>query len=88
MSENRQQEEFVKIANLESLIEAHLLASVLDNENILYRIRSYHDTAYNGLFQFQKGFLTVEKNLNIYQHICTNDQICGNRRSHRNKLND
>jgi len=56
MSENEQQKEFVKIANLESLIEAQLLASILDNENILYRIRSYHDTAYNGLFQFQKGW--------------------------------
>jgi hypothetical protein len=56
---NEISEEFVRIATLESLIEAQLLASALDEENIFYRIRSYHDTAYNGLFQLQKGWGAV-----------------------------
>ncbi len=32
------------------------MGSILDERNILHRIRSYHDTAYDGLFQLQKGW--------------------------------
>jgi len=49
-------DEFVKIAILESLIEAQLLGSLLEQHRIPHRIRSYHDTAYDGLFQIQKGW--------------------------------
>jgi hypothetical protein len=28
----------------------------LSEKNIPHRIRSFHDTAYDGLFQFQKGW--------------------------------
>jgi len=48
--------DFVKIATLENAIEAQILQSVLDERQILHRIRSYHDTAYDGLFQMQKGW--------------------------------
>ena len=47
---------FVKIAILENAIEAQLLGSMLAQYDIPHRVRSYHDTAYNGLFQFQKGW--------------------------------
>ena len=47
---------FVKIANIENFIEAQVLESVLKEREIPYRIRSFHDTAYDGLFQFQKGW--------------------------------
>jgi hypothetical protein len=47
---------FVDVAVLENIVEAQLLESILTAENIPYRIRSYHDTAYDGLFQFQMGW--------------------------------
>ena len=58
MSEDRRQD-FIKIAVLESMIEAQLVESILDTLNIPHRIQSFHDTAYNGLFQFQKGWGAV-----------------------------
>lgn len=48
--------EFIRISVLESAIEAQVIEAILKEENIAYRIRSFHDTAYNGLFQFQKGW--------------------------------
>jgi hypothetical protein len=50
------QETFEKIDVLESEIEAQLLQSILQEQGIPHRIRSYHDTAYDGLFQAQKGW--------------------------------
>jgi len=47
---------FAKIAVLENAIEAQLLSSVLSEYGIPHRLRSYHDTAYDGLFQLQKGW--------------------------------
>lgn len=49
-------EEFVKVAVLENQIEAQLLESMLDQSDIPHRLRSFHDTAYDGLFQVQKGW--------------------------------
>jgi hypothetical protein len=49
-------EEFKKILVLENEIEARLLDSVLNERNIPHRIRSYYDSAYNGIFQTQKGW--------------------------------
>ena len=48
--------EYIKIVVLENGIEAQLIGSVLEQRGIPFRIRSYHDTAYDGLFQFQKGW--------------------------------
>jgi hypothetical protein len=48
--------EYVRVAILESMIEAQLMASVLNDRQIPHRIQSYHDTAYDGLFQVQKGW--------------------------------
>ncbi|MGD1999425.1 MAG: hypothetical protein PVJ00_02580 [Desulfobacterales bacterium] len=48
--------EFVKIATLESLVEAQVMESILTDQRIPHRIRSFHDTAYDGLFQLQKGW--------------------------------
>jgi hypothetical protein len=47
---------YVKIADIENLIEAQVLESVLNERQIPHRLRSFHDTAYDGLFQFQKGW--------------------------------
>lgn len=52
-------EGYVKAATLENEIEALLLESVLKERGIPHFLRSYHDTAYDGLFQAQKGWGVV-----------------------------
>lgn len=52
--------EFQKIATLENEIEARLLQSILQERRIPHRLQSYHDTAYNGLYQAQKGWGCVQ----------------------------
>ena len=49
-------DKFKKILSLENQIEAKLLESILKERGIPHMIRSYHDTAYDGLFQSQKGW--------------------------------
>lgn len=49
-------EEFKKILVLENEIEAHLLDSILNERGIPHQIRSYYDSAYDGIFQLQKGW--------------------------------
>ena len=55
-AETGEQEPFIEIAVLDNAIEAQLLSSVLTQYEIPHRLRSYHDTAYDGLFQMQKGW--------------------------------
>jgi hypothetical protein len=50
---------FRKIAVLEHLIEAQVVGAILEEEGIPHRIRSFHDTAYDGLFQLQMGWGAV-----------------------------
>jgi len=52
-------EDFKKILILENEIEAGLLDSVLNERNIPHRIQSYHDSAYDGIYQAQKGWGVV-----------------------------
>ena len=47
---------YVKIIGLENIVEAQLMESILKEKGIPHRIRSFHDTAYDGLFQLQKGW--------------------------------
>ena len=49
-------EEYKKVATLENEIEARLLDSILNERNVPHLIISYHDTAYDGLYQTQKGW--------------------------------
>jgi len=54
-----------KIMTLESQFEAQRIKNVLDRENIPHIIRSFHDSAYDGLFQGQQGWgvlMADEKN--------------------------
>ena len=41
---------------LENAIEAQRISAILDEEDIPHQIVSFHDTAYDGLFQAQKGW--------------------------------
>jgi hypothetical protein len=49
-------EEFIKITSVENEVEAGLLESVLKDQHIPYVLRSYYDSAYDGMYQFQKGW--------------------------------
>ena len=49
-------ENYIKIATMDNEIEARLVDSILTERNIPHLMRSYHDTAYDGLFQTQKGW--------------------------------
>ena len=50
------EQEYKKITILDNEIEARLLGSILKERNIPHLIMSYYDTAYNGLYQTQKGW--------------------------------
>ncbi len=49
-----------KIVTLENLIQAKLLEEILTEKEIPFIIRSYHDSAYDGLWQMQSGWGHVE----------------------------
>ncbi|MGA2957897.1 MAG: hypothetical protein ABSF48_19495 [Thermodesulfobacteriota bacterium] len=75
-------EEFKKILILENEIEARLLDSVLNERDIPHRIKSYHDSAYDGIYQAQKGWGVVEAPLSckeeiisIYQDLPVRNQL-------------
>jgi hypothetical protein len=48
--------EYKKVAILENEIEARFLGSILNERDIPHLITSYYDTAYDGLYQTQKGW--------------------------------
>lgn len=55
-SEYQKKEEYQSIAVIENVIEGQLIGSILEDQGIPHRIRSFHDTAYDGLYQLQKGW--------------------------------
>jgi len=62
-------DEFIRVFVLESIIEAQLVAAILAEQHIPHQIRSYHDTAYDGLFQFQRGWGEVCSPLRFHNEI-------------------
>jgi hypothetical protein len=50
----------VKILMFKNEIEAMLLDEILTDKQIPHMIRSYHDSAYNGLWQSQSGWGHLE----------------------------
>lgn len=53
-------EDYKKAVTLDNEIEAGLMESILKERGIPHRMRSYHDTAYDGLFQAQKGWGIID----------------------------
>ena len=49
-----------KILILENEMEAYRIKDILDSEGIPHIIRSFHDAAYDGLFQGQYGWGALE----------------------------
>jgi hypothetical protein len=50
----------VKILMFKNEIESMLLDEILTEKQIPHLIRSYHDSAYNGLWQTQSGWGHIE----------------------------
>jgi hypothetical protein len=53
-------EEFTKVQVLRNEIEAQMMDDALTRQGIPHRIRSYHDSAYDGLFQLARGWGHIE----------------------------
>lgn len=73
-------EKYEKIVVLENNIQAQLITDVLRERNIPHMIRSYHDAAYDGLFQNVKGWGHIEapakyrgEILDIYNELAGRD---------------
>jgi hypothetical protein len=49
-------DEYVNIASINDLVEGQLLDSLLTQRQIPHNIQSYHDPAFDGVFQLQKGW--------------------------------
>jgi len=62
-------EDFVKVMVLENEIEATLLDSILNEREIPHMMNTYHDTAYDGLFQTQKGWGHVSAPNSYHEEI-------------------
>jgi hypothetical protein len=62
-------EEFKKIAVLDNEIQARLIDSILTEREIPHRLRSYHDSAYDGIFQTQKGWGIIQAPLEYQEEI-------------------
>jgi len=52
--------EMKKIAVLDGMVETQLLESMLKEQDIPHLIKTYHDSAYDGLFQGPRGWGHVE----------------------------
>ncbi|UCD33188.1 MAG: hypothetical protein JSW04_01085 [Desulfobacterales bacterium] len=78
-------QDLINIAILDNIIEAQLIESILKEQNIPHRIRSFHDTAYDGLFQFQKGWGELQAPVSFKQEII---DILNDVRSHNREMNE
>jgi hypothetical protein len=74
-------EKFKKILVLNNEVEARLLAAVLAEKQIPHLMRSYHDSAYDGLWQQQQGWGHIEapdryseRILSIYSDLRADDR--------------
>ena len=62
-------DDFTKVIVLENEIEASLLNSILNERDIPHVMRSYYDTAYDGLYQTQKGWGHVSAPASYHEEI-------------------
>ena len=49
-----------KISTIENVVQAKMLEAWLKEQGIPHLIHSYHDSAYDGLFQGQRGWGYIE----------------------------
>ena len=61
--------EFKKITIIENEDEARLLDSILSERVIPHEIKTYYDTAFDGLYQSQKGWGHVSAPLPYHEEV-------------------
>ena len=54
------EKDFVNVAALENEIEARLVDTMLKEKEIPHLLRSFYDSALNGIYQLQKGWGYIE----------------------------
>ncbi len=62
-------DDFLKVIVLDNDIEANLLDSILNERGIPHVLNSYYDTAYDGLYQTQKGWGHVSAPVSYHEEI-------------------
>jgi hypothetical protein len=62
-------EDFIKVVTLENNHEADLMDAILNEKNIPHHIESYYDTAFDGLYQTQKGWGRVSAPQSYHKEI-------------------
>jgi len=69
-------EDLERVIDLDNEIIAQLIESILNERDIPHIIRTYHDSAYDGLWAFQQGWGFIEappefhdEIINIYNEI-------------------
>jgi hypothetical protein len=60
---------FEKVAVLDNEIEAQLVDGLLSDRDIPHVMRSYHDSAYDGLFQGAGGWGHIEAPLSFHEQV-------------------
>ncbi|MCD6440692.1 MAG: hypothetical protein J7L86_02745 [Candidatus Marinimicrobia bacterium] len=63
--------EYQNITVLKNEIQARLLDTELKKRKIPHFLRTYHDAAYNGIYQQQKGWGIVEAPIEYKEDIMT-----------------
>jgi len=58
-----------KLLILENEVEAQVLGHALEKQEIPHLIKTYHDSAYDGLFQLQKGWGHLEAPAGFHEQI-------------------
>jgi len=60
---------YEKLITFDNAVQANLLRSLLDEKDIPHVIISYHDSAYDGIWQEQKGWGFLEAPDQYHQQI-------------------
>lgn len=58
-----------KVAVVDNEIEAQLIDCVLSDQHIPHLMRSYHDSAYDGLFQGPGGWGHIEAPVSFHEQV-------------------
>lgn len=71
-------DDFVLADAVQNLVEAQLLTAILIERGIPHRIQSFHDTAYDGLFQTGHGWgvvWTTQEHVDAVRVILTDIRV-------------
>jgi len=58
-----------KVAVLDNEVEAQLVDGLLSDQDIPHVMRSYHDSAYDGIFQGAGAWGHIEAPLSFHEHV-------------------